>query len=105
MNGIDLKPDSARLVATILQDHVPECEVRAFGSRANGTAREYSDLDLAVVGDGPLDGSVLGRLQAAFEESRLPMRVDVHDWHTIPDRFRQEIGRTQVVIQKGSIGS
>jgi len=46
----------------------------------------------------------MGRHQAAFEESRLPMRVDVHDWHTIPDRFRQEIGRTQVVIQKGLTG-
>ena len=78
--------------------------MRAFGSRANGTAREYSDLDLAVVGEGPLDRSIMGRHQAAFEESRLPMRVDVHDWHTIPDRFRQEIGRTQVVIQKGLTG-
>ena len=34
----------------LLREHVPECEVRAFGSRAAWTAKDYSDLDLAIVG-------------------------------------------------------
>ena len=80
---IDLSPNHLATVKAILAEHVPECEVRAFGSRATWTAKDYSDLDLAVVGEGTLDWETLGRLKEAFKESDLPMRVDVLDWHAI----------------------
>ena len=84
---IDLNPVHLAIVERILADHVPGCEVRAFGSRATWSEKDYSDLDLAVVGEGPLPRGALARLKEAFEESRLPMRVDVVDWHAIADGF------------------
>ena len=45
---IDLQPDHLALIQTILAQHVPQAEVRAFGSRVTGAARNYSDLDLVV---------------------------------------------------------
>ena len=99
---IDLRPDHLQTVQRILAEHVPGCEVRAFGSRAAWTAKDYSDLDLAVVGAGPLDWRTVGRLKEAFEESSLPMRVDVLDWHAIPDSFRQVIERGYVVVQEAT---
>ena len=96
---IDLNPNHLATVERILAEHVPECEVRAFGSRAAWTSKDYSDLDLAVVGEGPLDWRTLGRLKEAFEESSLPMRVDVLDWHTISESFRKVIERDYVVVQ------
>ena len=99
---IDLRPDHLDTVKRILAEHVPECEVRAFGSRASWTAKDYSDLDLAVVGAGPLDWRTLGRLKDTFEESSLPMRVDVLDWHAIPETFRQVIKQGNVVVQRGT---
>ena len=45
--SIDLNPNHLATVQRILAEHVPECEVRAFGSRAAWTAKDYSDLDLA----------------------------------------------------------
>ena len=99
---IDLRPDHLDTVQCILAEHVPECEVRAFGSRAAWTAKDYSDLDLAVVSAGPLHWRILGRLKEAFEESSLPMRVDVLDWHAIPDSFRQVIERGYVVVQEAT---
>ncbi|MDE0003154.1 MAG: restriction endonuclease subunit S, partial [Rhodospirillaceae bacterium] len=101
---IDLNPHHLGTVRRILKEHVPACEIRAFGSRATWTAKDYSDLDLAVVGRGPLDRLRLGRLQEAFEESDLPMRVDVLDWHTISGRFREVIERDYVVLQHGADG-
>ena len=80
---IDLNPNHLEAVKAILAEHVPGCEVRAFGSRVTWTAKDYSDLDLVIVGAGPLDRKILGRLKEAFEESDLPIRVDVLDWHTI----------------------
>ena len=101
---IDINPYHLEIVNKILLEHVPNCEVRAFGSRATWTAKDYSDLDLAIVGDGPLQWRTLGELRDAFEESYLPIRVDVLDWHDISDNFRKIIRDDCVVIFKnGSI--
>ena len=101
---IDINPYHLEIVTQILTEHVPDCEVRAFGSRATWTSKDYSDLDLAIVGDEPLRWRTLGKLRDAFEESYLPMRVDVLDWHDISDKFREMIREDCVVIYKnGSI--
>ena len=102
--SIDLNPNHLAIVLGILAEHVPECEVRAFGSRASWTSRDYSDLDLAVVGEGKLHWRTLARLKEAFEESRLPMQVDVLDWHGISESFREMIEGEYVVV-KERVGS
>ena len=88
---IDLAPQHLELVRTILGRHLPPCEVRAFGSRVNGPAKSYSDLDLVVVASARLDDDLLRRLREAFEESDLPFRVDVLDWHELSPAFQQVI--------------
>lgn len=100
---IDLSPAHLVIVERILAEHVPECEVRAFGSRATWNAKDYSDLDLAVVGEESLPRGAVARLKEAFEESRLPMRVDVVDWHAIAQGFRESIESDCVVVQEATI--
>ena len=101
---VDLNPAHLSIVEHILAEHVPECEVRAFGSRAAWNARDTSALDLAVIGDGQLPSRTLTMLKEAFEESRLPMCVDVVDWHAITDGFREFIEPDYVVVQE-AVGS
>ena len=96
---VDLNPAHLAIVEHILAEHVPECEVRVFGSRATWNARDASDLDLVIVGDEPLPRRTLTMLKEAFEESRLPMRVDVIDWNTTADSFRELIDPNTVVVQ------
>lgn len=96
---IDLNPTHLETIQCILNEHVPDCEVRAFGSRAKWNARDYSDLDLAVVGQQPLGWRVLGRLETAFRESDLPFKVDVLDWHDISDKFREMIRNECISIK------
>ncbi len=97
---IDLNPSHLDTVRAILAQHVPDCEVRAFGSRVTWTAKDYSDLDLAVVGRQALDADRLRILREAFEDSSLPFRVDVVDWHALSDGFRKVIqGRCEVIWQ------
>ncbi len=96
---IDLNPNHLKTVKDILAEHVPDCEVRAFGSRVTWTAKDYSDLDLVVIAKEPLDQSTLGHLQEAFQESDLPMRVDMLDWHNISRSFRQVIERQYSTVQ------
>ena len=85
----------------ILREHLPEAEVRAFGSRVAGGARQYSDLDLAVVGTSEFDWGRLSRVSTALSKSNLPIRVDLLDWHEVSARFRRVIGEKFVVIQEG----
>ena len=102
---IDLSPNHLKTVRQILAEHVPACEVRAFGSRVTRSAKAYSALDLAVVGVTALDRSTLARLKEAFEESDLPIQVDVLDWQEISQNFREIIARDYAVLQKMPAGS
>ena len=88
---IDVAPEHLEIVLALLSKYLPECEVRAFGSRFSGTAKPYSDLDLAVVGQNRLDWRILSELKEAFQESELPFRVDLLDWNAISDEFRTVI--------------
>lgn len=97
---IDLAPHHLATVRRILGEHVPDCEVRAFGSRAKWEGQDYSDLDLAVVCEGDENGRAIEHLKDAFKDSDLPIRVDVLDWHTIADDFRQAIESDCVVVQE-----
>ena len=97
---IDITPKHLETIRHILAEHVPKCEVRAFGSRVKWTAKDYSDLDLAVVGSEPLTLRKLRQLKEAFEESDLPIRVDVVDWQSLADWFKKVIETEYEVIQK-----
>jgi len=103
---IDLAPGYLDKIRSILRQHVPQCEVRAFGSRVSCTAKPYSDLDLAVVCSSKLSDETFSRLKEAFEESDLPFRVDVLDWHATSPEFQKVIEKHYEVVfgSKGSAG-
>ena len=96
---LDLRPEHLALVQAILRAHVPSYTVWAFGSRTQGTAKPMSDLDLAVVGVDPDDARSLGNLREAFEESDLPMKVDVLDWTQTDGKFQRIIEVQKVSVQ------
>lgn len=100
---IDLAPKDLQTVLQILQTHVPHCEVRAFGSRYRHTACKYSDLDLAVVDAARLPFVTLVTMRTAFEESDLPFRVDVLDWHALSPEFQQVIAQGYETIYTPSL--
>ena len=93
-----------KTVKQILARHVPEYDVCAFGSRVKGTARDSSDLDLAVMTDRPLDTLRLADLREAFSESDLPFKVDIVDWMTTKDDFKKLIEKDRLKIQTGKKG-
>ncbi len=97
---IDIRPDHWEIVRSILQKYVPQYAVWAFGSRAKWTAKEYSDLDLAIITDKPLSLDICASLSDDFSESDLPYKVDVVDWATTTESFRKIIERDRVVVQE-----
>jgi predicted nucleotidyltransferase len=99
---IVISPTEWAIVHDILQRHVPGREVWAFGSRAKWTSKEFSDLDLAIIGDEPLPITTLASLSEDFSESALPYKVDIVDWATTSPSFRSVIERDKVVIQQAA---
>jgi type I restriction enzyme S subunit len=89
----DLSTEDLDLVRAILRRHVPDREVWAFGSRASGNAKEFSDLDLAILGESPLPPDVQAALADEFDESDLAFKVDLVDWATTGESFREIIRR------------
>ncbi len=96
---LDITPEHLQIVRDILQKNIPRREVWAFGSRVKGTAKRYSDLDLAVIGETPLSLSEHADLSDDFSESDLPWRVDIVDWATTSENFRNIIKRQYIVLQ------
>ncbi len=97
--AIDVTPSEWAIIQTILQKHVPDLDVWAFGSRARWTAKPYSDLDLAIITLTPLPLAVSAAMAEDFSESDLPWKVDLVDWATTSESFRQIIARDKVAIQ------
>lgn len=86
---------------SILRTHVPDCDVWAFGSRARGTAKPMSDLDLVLQCSHPRDPMMIENLREAFDESLLPIKVDLVDWARTDDAFRNIIEQQKVILQQG----
>jgi type I restriction enzyme S subunit len=95
---VEMRPDQWDIVRAILRKNVPDREVWAFGSRAGRTAKRYSDLDLAVIGDTPLPWRTAANLANDFSDSDLPWRVDIIDWATTSPTFREIIRANYVVV-------
>ncbi len=65
-----------------------DVDLYLFGSRARGEAKEASDIDLALDARGELPPSVLARLDEQFDESTIPVRVDVVDLRNAGEPLR-----------------
>lgn len=91
---IDLTEQQLHLVQRILATHLPNIPVWVFGSRIKGTAKRFSDLDLALITDTPLTIHQQAQLELAFSDSDLPFKVDLIDWASCSDSFKQ------IILQK-----
>ena len=99
MKQLLISEQEYQIVQTVLRQCIPQRTVWAFGSRAGGQPKPYSDLDLAVLGEAALSLSEHADLADAFSESDLPYKVDIVDWHLIGDDFRRIVQAKHIEIQ------
>lgn len=98
-DGLLISDHEWQQVSSILQRFLPENEVWAFGSRVNGNAKHYSDLDLAIISEQPIPLPLLAEVAEAFSESDLAWKVDLVDWATTSERFRQVIVAKKLILK------
>lgn len=72
--------------------------VGLFGSRARGTPRANSDIDLVLYG-ADVDESLVDRLWTLFQESSSPLKVDVAAYALLNDPlFSMRIDHTEKIL-------
>jgi predicted nucleotidyltransferase len=93
-----LSDQALALIRSVLARHPEVKAARLFGSRALGTARPESDIDLALWGD--IDDRLLSRILAELDALPLPYQFDVLRYERIEhpplkehiDRFGRDLG-------------
>ncbi len=78
-----------RIVLGRLRDR--DVAVYLFGSHAAGTARRYSDVDVAIDARSPIPASVWAALAEAIEDSTVPWHVDLVDLGQVDPDFRRRV--------------
>ncbi|MDQ7090447.1 MAG: restriction endonuclease subunit S [Methylococcales bacterium] len=95
----DVTPKELLIVRDILAKYLQEdCTVWIFGSRAKSSSLVGSDLDLALECKDKIALKLLTQLKIAFEDSRLPYRVDVIDMHAVKPYFKEIIDKEKIVF-------
>jgi hypothetical protein len=89
---IDVQPKEMEVIQIPFVDPRPHCEVRAFGSRVNHTAKTlFGSGSGGGWGESYFLTHNFMRLKEAFEESDLPFRVDLMDWNRLSKEFQTVI--------------
>lgn len=93
-------------VASGIAAAIPEAQVRLFGSRARGTARPDSDVDLLITVPDPwLAGSdrvrVLGELWRQYSSHGLPLDLLLYSESEVAERQQYRSAVTTQAYQEG----
>lgn len=79
-NSYGLPIHQIQLIKEILKTQLESkksYDIKVFGSRARGDYKKYSDLDLWIHCEPPLTDFELGNIRSLFEESNLPIKIDL----------------------------
>jgi len=71
--------------------------VFVFGSRAIGKHKKYSDLDLWIESDPNLSLANITQLREIFEESEIPIKIDIVTPETCLDDYKDKIQNQKVL--------
>ena len=91
-----------KTISGIFNKYLEVIAVHIFGSRAKGTHKPASDIDLAVINEGVNDRTIL-RIKADFEDSTLPYKVDLVNYPLLNHpELKEHIDRVGLPFYKRS---
>lgn len=87
MAGLDLKAKYVSFIKKTVHEVLPDVDIFIYGSRTQGKAQEYSDIDIALKGNTEILFMDLLALKGVFRDSDFPYKVDIVDLNTLNKDF------------------
>jgi predicted nucleotidyltransferase len=99
MRVLHTAEESTQFAATVVRKHLadPNYRVFLFGSRAAGTARDRSDIDIGIEGPAPVPHATMAAIEDELEEAPTLYTIEVVDFARVPEAFRQ-IARDRIPL-------
>ncbi len=96
-----LKGNDLESIIAVLQQHDDVEEAIIFGSRAKGNFKNGSDVDIVLKGSGISHGVVRNIGYLLNEETQMPYKFDIINYHTIANAgLREHVTRVGVSFYK-----
>jgi uncharacterized protein len=92
-----LKEEYKNLILKAIAYHFSHAKVILFGSRARGTHRPGSDIDVAIDIGEPIKLREMSRIRVTLENLPISLEIDIVDMHNISHELKQIIAREGVV--------
>ena len=86
-----LKQEYKDLILKAIAYHYPDAKVILFGSRARGTHRPGSDIDVAIDTGEPIKLREMSRIRVTLGNLPISLEMDIVDMHNIPNELKQII--------------
>ena len=83
--------ETEQIIQRVVAKHVDmkEAYVFLFGSRASGLAAAASDYDIGIYQGSPIPFVVFAKIHDELEAYPIPVHVDLVDFATVSEGFRQ----------------
>lgn len=95
-NKFGLTERDMKTLHDIFEKYPQVKDVFVFGSRAKGTYKAGSDIDLAIMNNG-VDDALIRKLKDDFADSNLPYFVDLVCYHSLVHReLKKHIDRVGI---------
>ncbi len=102
LNAFGLTERDMQTLTDIFKKYPEVKDVFLFGSRAKGTFKQGSDIDLAIMNAGVSDKTIRD-IKVDFEESNLPYNVDLAYFATVSHQeLKEHVSRVGVPIYSAS---
>lgn len=84
--SLGLQQDDLKIIISVLIQYPEVTNAFIFGSRAKGNFHNGSDVDIALKGEN-LNADIVSRISYQLnEETILPYKIDVLNYHTISNK-------------------
>ncbi len=88
-------------VVGIISEYLPDARVYLFGSRAEGTAKPYSDFNIAVEWKEKIPLPTIVKIRTKLEKLPTLKSFDLVDLNRMPDFFVKAVRKRGVILYDG----
>lgn len=98
--GLDQIAEYKDALVHAIRKHLSSGEIYLFGSRAMGTQRSHSDIDLVIKAGVVIDYRILNLINEEIDALNIPFFVDVVDYNAVYEDMQKFIDKTGILWSK-----